>query len=1053
MNKKLLVAMGLLLTLPSSIWATEPFEQFFNGLLQRGYYEQAIWYIDSMADSPAVSADLRKTLDYQKALAEIQAAHRSGDIQEREDLLGSASNNLAKFLKENPKSDLAIDANIQRGNVLSDQARLSEIQARREKDDAAKEPFLASAREKYGEARKVYDAAHAQIFETLNSMAKVLDPMKDADKIELRDEMRGAYIQTKLLGAKCLFESAKTLPNKNPERKKQLEEAAKEFGETYDKYKSRLAGLYSRLYEGQAQQALGNTKEAISIYQDDLMLLGDQPEALRTVKLKAAIGLATMWSGGKDNEKIVTEIGPWLVKQQLRPNQQREDDWLEIKLLVAKAYQKDAAGRDNKDKQRAESRREALKLAVDVSRFPSDFQKEALEIRSALQGADTVASDSPQPKTFQEAVTAGRDLLTEASAQSFAINKMKQDLQKTKDPATKKQLTGQIKADSEAVQASFDKAKAYFKQALLLADRDTGSDEINGVHYFLAYLGFQEENFWETYARTAFVSERYPNSPSAKPCAKLALACALRMFESAPADNRAFELGLVKDMTNFMVKSWPDSEEAGQATLTLVSFQLQQAGSKDLSWDQKKQMLDGAEATVARIADGSASKADAQLKVGQTYWTLFLSGNQLQRMAKADPQLKGVPTDQQLAEVKKKTQDILSAGVNGYQGAEPDYTYVLGALSLTQVYTDIGEPTKAVELLDKPKIGLMKLVEAKNPAVMKPGIEELIYKAAVRAYISALPSTKDPAKTEAFMADAEKAMTQLKKMAGDDANSQKQLVATYVSLANDLKTQLDNAEPARKTALAKAFEQFLTRVVQSSNEANVLNWAGETFYNLGRSFSEDPSYSGDSNTFYNQAIAAYEKILKSPNASSLNPAMLQQLQVRIAMAQRETGDFEKAISTFTDVLKENNMMVNVQVEAAKTYYQWGLAKKEPKLFYDSYMGAQQDPKTKRNTIWGWGRLQSLLAKYAQAGAQPPSPFKDTFFESRYYLALSRYQFALAQSDSDKKDQYLAAAAKDITSTQAFDPTLGGAEWFQKFDLLMRKIQKDLTGESKGLEKK
>jgi len=1050
-TKQILLAAGLLLAFSSVSAAKEPFDQFFNGLLQRGYHEQAIWYIESMADNPNLSEEIKKSLDYRKALAQIESARRSSNLDTREELLVSAGDNLGKFLKDNPQSDRVIDATIQRGNVLSDQARLAEARARREEEAADKKPFLETAHKRYEEARKVFEDANKQIREALTALPKVLDPSKDAAKIEFRDEMRASYIQTQLLSTNCLFEMAKTLPEDNPDRKKQLEQAAKEFGETYSKYKSRLAGLYARLYEAQALQTLGKTKEAISIYVDDLMLLGDQPEQFRQVKLKAAIGLATIWMEQDEQGKVLSEIAPWLADQQLRANQERDEDWLNIKLVVAKAYKKDADGRDNKDKQRGENRREALKLAIDVAKYPSEFQKEALQIRTDLQGEDAVAQDDSEAKTFKEAVTAGRDLINEANTQSFAVKKMQADLQSTKDQAAKEELTSQIETDQKIVQDTFAKAEATFEQALQLADRDTPTDEVNGVHYFLSFLGFQDGEYWQTYARASFIAQRYPNSPSAKPCSKMALACALRLFEEAPADNRSFELSMVQDTTDFMVKTWPDSEEAGQALLALIGFQLQQAGSKELSWDQQKAMLEAAEKSVAKIADGTAAKADAQLKVGQTYWNLFLRGNSLRREAQDNPDAMGVPTEEQLAAIKEKTQSILSAGVESYQGDDPDYSYVLGALSLIQVYTDIGEPEKAVELLEKKNTGLMNLVENKNRPASRPGVDQLIYKAAVRAYISALPGTSDPSKTEALMANAEKAMGQLKNLVGNDANSQKQLVAVYISLANDLKTQLDNANPASKVALAGAFEKFLNRVAESTSEPNVLNWVGETFYNLGQSFSQDPSYNGDTKSFYNKAIAAFQQIIEQAGNSSLNPALVQQVRVRIAMAQREIGEYEQAIATFVDVLKEKNMMVNVQVEAAKTYYMWGLNGGDSKTFYQSLMGAQPNPENKQNVIWGWGRLQAILARYAQADADP-SPFKETFFECRYYLAACRYQFALAQSSDEKKDQYLAAAAKDIRSTQSFDPSLGGDEWFQKFDTLMRKIQKDLTGEPKGLDK-
>ncbi|PQO29932.1 tetratricopeptide repeat protein [Blastopirellula marina] len=1049
-----LLAFALLLAVAPLAHAEEPFNEFFDGLLQRGYYDQAIWYVDSMANNSSLPADVKNTLLYRKGRAQFDASWQISNLEQRGTMLADAAKNLAEFLKQQPENDRAIDATIQQGNVISAQAKLAIALAQRETTAVAKEPYLKQAREKFAEARKIFEDANTQIRDALTKLGKVLDPSKDGAKIAFRDEMRASYIQTQMLASNCLLESAKTLDDKSADRKKQLEQAAKEFGETYSKYKTRLAGLYARLYEGQAQQALDKDKEAISIYQDDLMLLPDQPEQFRRVKLKAAIGLSTIWLKQEAAPKVVNELAPWLASQQLRPIDQRDPEWLELRYLVAKAYLDDAAALGSKDKSYSSYRKEALKLAIDIAKHPGQFQEPAVEMRAELQGSDAVAQEKPEPKTFQEAVTAGRDLITKANTQQqIVISKLKKDLESTQDDAAKQELTSQLEKEEKSVQEAYAQAKPYFQQALRLADPDTPRDEINSVQYYLSFLAFQDGEYWQTFARATFIAEHYPNSSSAQSCSKMALASAHRLFESAPDDQRAFELSLVERATNFIVRQWPTSSEAGQAQLALVGLQLQQASSKDIPWQQQKALVNNAESIVAKMADGDATKADAQLRVGQTYWSLFSRGKALNRAAGADsPDAKDAPTDKDLTAVKQKAETILAAGVNNFKGKEADYTYVIGAISLAQVYTDVGKPNKAVELLEKPKLGLISLVEADNKAATIPAVEQFIHKAAVRAYISALSVTQDPAKTEAMMANAEKAMGKLKDLAGNDANSQKELIAIYISLATDLKQQLDNADPSAKESLGAAFETFLDRLADSSNEPNVLNWVGETFYNVGQSFSEDPSYMGDASKFYKKAISAYQRILDKSSGGDINPALLQQVRVRIAMAQRETGQYEEALATFTDVLKQNDMIVNVQVEAAKTYYLWGLNGGDAKTFYQSWMGASPNPETKKNVIWGWGRLQSILGRYAKRGAEP-SPYKDVFYESRYYLAASRYRFAIAQDNQDKKQQYLAVAAKDITSTQLFDPGLGGEQWWTKFDTLMKKIQKDLTGTAKGLDKK
>jgi hypothetical protein len=125
-------------------------------------------------------------------------------------------------------------------------------------------------------------------------------------------------------------------------------------------------------------------------------------------------------------------------------------------------------------------------------------------------------------------------------------------------------------------------------------------------------------------------------------------------------------------------------------------------------------------------------------------------------------------------------------------------------------------------------------------------------------------------------------------------------------------------------------------------------------------------------------------------------------------------------------------LLDVQVEAARTYQEWA-AQSKADLYKLAMLGARPD-NTKKNAIWGWGRLSQ-----ATAGKERFSP---EFHEARYNLALCRYEFARRQT-ADKRPPLLDAAKKDITVTQRLYPDMGGEARRRQYDELFKSIQRDL----------
>lgn len=1028
---------ALAMFVSASLSAEEPREAFLDGLIERGYYDPAMWYIDQLEKSPKTPPAMKASLQYRKAIAELEVSRTQRNPTTRKELLDQANANLEAFVNAQPKHDKAIDARMQRGAIMLERAKLEELLAEREKDEAAKQPHFDEAAKQYDAARGVYQAAIKQIQDVLKEMPKTLDPKEDASKIALRDELRGAYVRANLLAATSQYEKAKITTDEK-KKKEVLTSAAKEFDTIFGKYRQFLSGMYARLYQAECELALGDPKKASTTITNDLMILGDQPPDIRTLKLKSVKLLAKCWAAEQPPkyEQIIKVCGDWYNAQQLRVTEDRDPEWIELKLQLAKAYQ-GVAPKLEKKEDKSEALKQAVKLVVDAGKYPSPYQKEALELRTELQGADAaVAANDKPPETFNEAMEAGRAAMQEIQSQTFVISKLKEQLAAAKSPAEKQDFQGQIDAAQTGLDKAYESAAKYFKMALGKADVDVSSDELNVIRYNLAFLDFQKKDYYRTMVLASFVARRYPTSASAKACGKLALASALLNYQNAPGEAKDFEVAQVQKVVNFMASQWAGEPESNEALATLVGFEVAQG------------QIDAAEKTLAKIPADSPARSEAELKLGQSIWANYLRGMAARRQAEADGDASSAPAEAELTAMKDKALKVLTDGVAKYAGKSPDYSYVIAALSLAQIYTDIGEPQKAFPLFEKDNVGLLKLLESNSDATSRPGLAELIYKAAVRAYISALPTVKSQEETDALMAKAEEAMSQLKTLVGDDAAGQKRLVAVYISLARDLQTQLENAPPAQKKALSAGFEAFLNRVGQSTNDPLVLNWVGETFYGLGASMKSDPNSSGEASGFFNKAIAVYDRVLSEGGAS--NPQLALQVKVRLAAARAGLGEFEPAMETYVAVLKENPIMVNVQVDAAKMLYDWGVAKDDPRYFFESIQGAYPNDK-KQNAVWGWGRIQSILSKYASKDANQPT-FRETFFEARYNMALARFQFATRQKSEDNKQKYSAMAEKDIVSTQFSYPDMGGEQWFERFDALLKKIQTAQRKPAVGLKK-
>jgi len=1012
----------------------EPARQFLQGLRERGYYDTAVEYLNMMKTSKLAPVELKETMLYDLGSTLIEASRLQRDVALREKQLDEARDALNRFIGQHPEHTLVNSANSQLGNLLVERARIKMEQAKQPKAD--KTALQAAARQQYDEAYKVFTRAQNDLKERLLKM-KVVDP-KDTKLVDLRDQLRADYLQVQLLGAAVREETAETVAKGSQDHTTMLTEAAAQYGEVYDKYRTRLAGLYARMYQGRCMQKLGKLKEALTFF-GELLEQPDNPEEFRALKSKTMQLAAQAWMASKPPlyQEAIKWLEPWIDNG--RPHESKQPEWLELRLALAEAQwaQAEAAKKaKGGDPQAKRWEGEARKNALFVSKQPGDLQQRARELVAKFGGPELAADSSQKElKTFDDAKQAGRDALDALQTANMVVQAFPARIASEADAKTKADLQRQLEEAQATLKTAVQDATTYFHKALELADEKTSTDDLNVVRYFLCFLHFSANDYYHAGLLGEFVARRYPDSAGARQCAKIAMAAYLKLYVENTTDNKDFEAGRVTGIAKYITQKWSDQPEAIDALNTLVPLMIK-AGD-----------LDAAEKYLNDIPVDSPKRGEAEIKTGQAMWSEYLTGMQEIRKWESGEEIKPDNVDlaarkTALDQVKARAQKILEDGVTRMKASgKVDESAATAALSLAQIYVDTGQADKAVAVLEDAQLGPLSLVKAGHAAVQREGFEGETYKTALRAYISSLTGAAD---SDAVIKNATEVMAAMKEKIDQD-----HLIAIYVSLARDLEQQMKLATPEAKTALSKGFETFLKQIRTTATDFSVLYWVANTFSGIAAGFETGtqakPVLTVEAKKYAEEALATYQTILEKVKFD--DPKLKTQIQLKMAEAYRRLYQYTKAKDIYLEVLTAANTMLNIQVEASKLYQDWAmLAKNEDKraLYLRAMGGSQEkDPKSGRSIIWGWGRLFQTAAKYPQ--------YRDVFHEARYNLALCRFNLARVPNLKSDQQENLTKARDNILQTQQLFGT--GPEWEAsrpRYEALMKEIQKALGERPLGL---
>ena len=1037
--------------------AEEPAAEFLEALRQRRYFDIAEQYLESMATSSLAPEGFRDRIGYERAVILIQGAPLLGNPQLQSEQLEKAEQLLQKFMTDFPNHVLKNSARGQLGTLLQKRAEINVLLAGKPGQANGGE-LLTQAQSQYDRAFEVFSKSKEAIKVQLEEMRAPLDPDTQQKEIRIRDELRRDYLQMQLVSAILLEQAAETAEVGSEKYTDYLTRAAGAFKEIYGKYRQLQAGIYAHLYEGHCLQKLGKLEDALANYAD--VLRQPDGDAFRDAKTNALVFALECWldETQKKYAEAVSRGNAYVAT--IRGNESSESVWFKLRFLVARAnklYGDELVAKDPKDELADQSYRQATQILRALIKIPSTYRADARTLLASLPGGARFAEgERPEPTTFSETMERAKDSLDEMNTAELLLGLLPQRIKEEADGAIKQELVAQLEEAGTTVNTKRVESMKYYRLALEMVEADTPVEKIQAVYGYLCFLHYKAEAYYNSAVVGEFLAHRYPESPAAIQGAKIALASYQKLYSGTEGDKQ-FEIDRMAAIAQYTVDTWPDGPEADSACVVLVPVLI---SSGEL--EQAKQYT-------TAMANGTIQKQSMQRRLGRAYWFKYRVGaSAYRKLEEAGAESAELATRQaELESLRAAASVQLLAGLqNVPENAVPDKSLVAASLSLCQYYVETGDSAKAITMMEAPAIGILLLTQKNDPSTKlddKNAFVQEVYKMALRAYIGDMPAAED---SQQRMDQAKAVMESLNSTVGTDDAGKSQLVAIYYGMAQDLESQLKLSESnEQRLALAQGYEAFLSEVSEASDDFNIKNWVAETLNGLGQSFDTADKLTPDARKYYEKSMSTLTAIITKADSDKSwlhadekkAAGYLVKLQLRLARMQRQLRYFGKAVDSFSEILDGNQMMLEVQVEAARTYQQWAAYGQDKdgrpgkdkagkliysrRLYVSAILGTRKGEDDK-NIVWGWNRIASVTTRF-----QPK--YNEILFDARFNLAQCRYSYALSKVGSDKT-KYLNYAKQEMLNTFKVYPSMGGEQLKARSNLLLKKIQEDLNEKETGL---
>jgi len=1051
--------------------------RLLDALEEREMPDVVLWVLKRLEDDPLAAEEFKKEVPFRRATALVATSRSESSAARRAEIYDQASREIDAFLKETPEGERAIQAYLQKGNLLIERGRAKVEESKRPGQDAKKLraealPFFAAAiKVLEGPVRKegvpIEAVANAEDA-VLKLLREVDQSLKDArgegssdkpaadkpaadkpaakdanknaaqpaprtkkpvrkpgsaklmaDLEDRQDELRAQLLKTRLLIAAAYYEKSRALEPKSKEWEAALTESAKQYKELYEKYRTRGAGLFARYYEGRNYVVLGKRKEALAALADIRGLDGEG--IVPGLRAKAINSSLECWLEDKQYEAFDERLQK-LSLVPLAPDRM-DSDWLGMKYRSALLLERRAAAIPDKEKaKRTPLLRDAKRLAMEVAKANRDFANESKALLAEL-GKQVPEDFDDVAATFESALDAARASLGAMQARAAELKQ-----------AEAAKNTAAMETAQKEVTAERTKTIKSLRKAMPLAGPDD-LDGLNQARSLLAYMLYADQRLHEAAAMGDFLLERYPSAKGSQQAARIAMA-SWQQLQKQPVAAWADEAkAKCVETAQVIMRTWPDRPEAADAAVIAIA-----AATEERDPDR---IL----AIAAQVPAGSPRRPEVLLRAGGALW------REVQEKARLDEATR--PAAATLSGWRAEAAKALDEGLVAVAGnAGPTAVSVAAALARAQMAMDDGDNKKVAALLEQPQYGPWTVLNGKDQAFTHGPLATATATASLRYFIETEQNDK-----------AVQAMKKLEELAGAaGAEASARLTSMYQAMGRDLQAQLTNLASgptagtpqavARSAAILTGFEKFLEGVAKDPKLSSQM-WAATTYLNLGSgegtgSVVPKPK----ANSYLDRAAAIYEGLLSKGGVeiAKFEPS----IRLKMANVYREREKWDEAQKQIDWILsdKKRQNTLDFQIQAAELLEEAASKtadKAQQAAFYGrAISGYKQRIATGEVYGWGWAVISNRLEPQAFSGSDERAmESRQKFFQAR--LNVVKCRMAKAEALPSERDRELQKAFDYVDITYKMHPDLGGPDTSKQFDKLLKEIEKRQSKPPSGIE--
>ncbi|MEZ6133588.1 MAG: hypothetical protein R3C53_01630 [Pirellulaceae bacterium] len=538
-------------------------------------------------------------------------------------------------------------------------------------------------------------------------------------------------------------------------------------------------------------------------------------------------------------------------------------------------------------------------------------------------------------------------------------------------------------------------------------------DQLFEARFRVAFLLLKLQRAWDAMVVGDFLARTNPGTERGLRAAAVTLASFSTLLNDA-GDDKSSVTSQLEPFAEYLVATWPQSSEAAAAAAALAQLSI-----IDKDWEKAEKYLN--------LVPSSNETASKRRDLGISLYVEYL---QAKRLAGEETEAVGQLRERAIKWLELATAEV---GPDSFDSSTIDAVNALSRLLIAGQRIE-----DAAKLLFDDTRGLIKTLEAK-PGVAEPRTAMDAYRTAIQ--VSAAQLVAGGIDSDVAVSQMQTYVAKLQELAQATAGGEEVLGGIFLALAKDLKEKLaETKDVAKRNRLADAV-LLVVGEAGKSESFNTQYWAASTKTEIAKELASDPSGREKANKAFAEGAAILTRILAKEESTPgwIQPAAAKtQVRISLSRAQSGMGDHQSAVLGLGEILDENNGLLDVQIEAAEILTAWGA--KSPPRYRDAIMGGRR--KAGSNVIWGWGKI-------AQMTNNQPN-FSEQFYDARYQLAKSRFLFAKTIANAEQRTDEIRRAEKDITSTAALYPELGGEAKKKEFDALLRIIQKELGQPATGL---